>query len=88
MDKLQFILFPFFHFTHKSWSIQCFVYFNENKRKIKKKAFARNSDFLTPVSLQPHVVDLWKFKRWILLDQIVQVWNIKGFTFWLQSYKS
>ena len=55
MVKLHFILFPFFHFTHKNLSIQCFVYFNENK---KKKAFARNSDFLISVSLQPYVVDL------------------------------
>ena len=27
---------------------------------------------------RPNVVDLWYFKLWILLDQIFEVWNIKG----------
>ena len=35
--------------------------------------------YLIPVSLQPNVGDLRYFKLWIVLDQIIQVWNIKGF---------
>ena len=34
--------------------------------------------FLIPLSLQPDDVDLGYFKLWILLDQIIQVWNIKS----------
>ena len=30
---------------------------------------AANSDFLTPISLQPNVVDLRYFQLWHLLDQ-------------------
>ena len=40
--------------------------------------FATNSDFLITISLQPNVVDLRYFKLWILLNQIIRVWNIKG----------
>ena len=40
--------------------------------------FATNSDFLITISLEPNVVDLNYFKLWILLDQIIWVWNIKG----------
>ena len=40
--------------------------------------FATNSDFLVTVSLEPNVADLRYFKPWILLDQIIWVWNIKG----------
>ena len=36
------------------------------------------SDFLITISLEPNVVDLRYFKLWILLDQIIWVWNIKG----------
>ena len=38
--------------------------------------FATNSDFLITISLEPNVVDLRYFKLWILLDQIIWVWNI------------
>ena len=40
--------------------------------------FVTNSSFLIPISLQHNVVDLRYFKRWILLDEKIQVWNIKG----------
>jgi len=40
--------------------------------------FATNSDFLIPIFLEPNFADLWYFKLWILLDQIIWVWNIKG----------
>ena len=40
--------------------------------------FATNSDFLITISLEPNDVDLRYFKLWILLDQIIWVWNIKG----------
>ena len=46
--------------------------------------FATNSDFLITISLEPNVADLRYFKLWILLDQIIWVWNIKG----LQHFKS
>ena len=39
--------------------------------------FATNSDFLISISLEPNVADLRYFKLWILLDQIIWVWNIK-----------
>ena len=39
---------------------------------------ATNSDFLITISLEPNVADLRYFKLWILLDQIIWVWNIKG----------
>ena len=52
------------------------------QKKIKKNSqrswvFDTNSDFLIPISLQPNVVDLRYFKLWILLHQIILVWNIK-----------
>ena len=31
------------------------------------------------ISLQPNVAELRYFKLWIVLDQMIQVWNIKGF---------
>ena len=40
--------------------------------------FGTNSDFLIPVSLQPGVVDRRYFKQWVMLDQIIEVWYIKG----------
>jgi len=40
--------------------------------------FATTSDFLIPKYFQPNIVDLRYFKLWIMLDQIIQVWNIKG----------
>ena len=40
--------------------------------------FATNSDFLFTISLEPNVADLRYFKLWILLDQVIWVWNIKG----------
>ena len=30
------------------------------------------------LTLWPNVVDLWYFQLWILLDQIIYVWTIKG----------
>ena len=40
--------------------------------------FATNSDFLITISLEPNAADLRYLKLWILLDQIIWVWNIKG----------
>ena len=40
-------------------------------------AFATKSDFLITISLEPNVADLRYFKLWILLDQIIWVWNLK-----------
>ena len=40
--------------------------------------FATNSDFLITISLEQNVANLRYFKLWILLDQIIWVWNIKG----------
>ena len=45
--------------------------------------FATNSDFLITISLEPNVADLRYFKLWILLDQIIWVWNIKGLQHWV-----
>ena len=55
-------------------------YFLEMENK-SKGDFATNSDFLISKSLQPNsikfnVVDLWYFKLWIMLNQIISVWNI------------
>ena len=46
--------------------------------KNKKIESLTNSDFLIPLSLQPNVVDPRYFKLWIMMDQIIKVWNIKG----------
>jgi len=46
--------------------------------KQRNWVFATNSDFLITISLEPNVADLIYFKLWILLDQIIWVWNIKG----------
>jgi len=35
------------------------------------------------MSLEPNVADLRYFKLWILLDQIIWVWNIKGLRHWV-----
>ena len=40
--------------------------------------FGPNSDFLITMSLEPNVLDLTYFKLWIMLNQIIRVWNIKG----------
>ena len=40
--------------------------------------FATNSEFLITISLEPKIVDLRYFKLWILLNQIIWVWNVKG----------
>ena len=40
--------------------------------------FATNSVFVKPISLQPNGVDLRYFKLWIMLDERILVWNIKG----------
>jgi len=42
-----------------------------------KGTLAKNSNFLILLSLQHYVVDLWYFKLWILLVQIVKVWNVR-----------
>ena len=39
---------------------------------------APNANSLIPLSLQFNVVDLRYFKLWILMDEIIKVWNIKG----------
>ena len=44
----------------------------------KELSLATNSDFLITISLDPNVADLRYFKLWILLDQIIWFWNIKG----------
>ena len=44
----------------------------------KELSLCHNSDFLITISLEPNVVDLRYFKPWILLNQIIRVWNIKG----------
>ena len=43
-----------------------------------KWVFVTNSDFIITKSLEPNVTDLRYFKLWILLNQIIGVWNIKG----------
>ena len=40
--------------------------------------FDTNSDFIITLSLEPNVADLRYFKIWILLNQIIWIWNIKG----------
>ena len=40
--------------------------------------FVTNSYFLITMSLEPNVADFRYFKLWILLDQTIFVWNIKG----------
>ena len=45
--------------------------------------FATYSDFIITISLEPNVADLRYFKQWILLDQIIWVWNIKGLQHWV-----
>ena len=50
---------------------------NDNFRQ-RNWVFATNSDFLITISLEPNVTDLRYFKLWILLNQIIRVWNIKG----------
>ena len=50
---------------------------NENFRQ-RNWVFATNSDFLITISLEPNVTDLRYFKLWILWNQIIRVWNIKG----------
>ncbi len=49
-----------------------------SNQKLRNWVFATNSDFLITISLKPNVVDLRYFKLWILLNQIIRVWNIKG----------
>ena len=51
--------------------------FKYNEKK-NTWVFASNSGFLIAISSQPKVAYLRYFKLWILLNQLVQVWNIKG----------
>ena len=55
--------------------IRCLgTYFSKERNWV----FAKNSDFQLTISLEPNVADLRYFKLWILLNQIIWVWNIKG----------
>ena len=56
----------FFISTFNSFSICVRIFFVQ-----RNWVSATNSDILTPISLQPDVVDLWYFKLWFLLYQIV-----------------
>ena len=47
--------------------------FQSNQTETLDSNFATNS-----LSLQHSVVNLRHFKLWFLLDQIIEVWNIKG----------
>ena len=42
-----------------------------------KKVYKGNESLPQTISLEPNVADLRYFKLWILLDQIIWVWNIK-----------
>ena len=42
-----------------------------------------NSDFLVPISSDSDVVNLCNFKQWLVLDQKILVWNIKGLRYWV-----
>ena len=48
----------------------------QNRRILVVLIFAR--EFERNWSLEPNVTDLRYFKLWILLDQIIWVWNFKG----------
>ena len=56
---------------------------------LSKKTFSKELSlchklwFLITISLEPNVADLRFFKLWILLDQIIWVWNIKGLRHWV-----
>ena len=45
--------------------------FTSDKSKQQNWVCATNSAFITPISLQPDVVNTWSFKLWIMLDQKV-----------------
>ena len=47
--------------------------FQSNQTETLDSNFATNS-----LSLQHSVVNLRHFKLWFLLDQIIEIWNIKG----------
>ena len=55
-----------------------YIWPSSRGRLQKDWVFASNSDFLIPISLQLDVVELYYIVLWILLDQIVKVWNCKG----------
>ena len=57
---------------------QCFQLSITGLNYTRNWVFVTNSDFLITISLEPNVADLRYFKLWILLDQIIWVWNIKG----------
>ena len=46
--------------------------------KERNWVFAKNLNFLTPISLQPDGVNLWYFKLRLFELQALIVWNIKG----------
>ena len=51
----------------------------ETEKSAKRNwVLATNSDFQIAICLQPDGVNLWYFKLWIILDQMIIVWNIKG----------
>ena len=52
--------------------------FRSTKHFYRNWGIATNSEFLITISLEPNVADLRYFKLWILLHQIIWVWNIKG----------
>ena len=65
--------------TFKSFEIIFFyIYMTANSFWQRNWVFGTNSDLIIPISLQPNVVDLRSFKLWILLHQIILVWNIKS----------
>ena len=48
----------------------CYFWLSESRNK-KKYVFSTNSVLPIPITFQPIVVNLWYFKLWIMLDQII-----------------
>ena len=69
--------FLFLHHQIKIIPLMSFI-LSINITRQRNWVFATNSDFLITITLEPNVADLRYFKLWILLDQIIWVWNIKG----------
>ena len=50
----------------------------------------KETDFVPEIliSLQPKLICFWFIKLWVLLDQVIKVWNIKGWKgIWIRKYE-
>ena len=71
------IVLNFLDLLQETSNNQTFSWLGSDLTPARSWAMITNTNFRIPLSLQPHVVDLWYFKQRVLLGPTVKGWNIK-----------